>query len=236
MLLTPGKSEQFQQRLRVAVEAALKRKGVSARKASLAVVGNDGLVRDIRAGVLPSADRIQALFEYLGAEYPIGQTREPPPIQHIQVDGAAYTRVPLHEAWLSAGPGNVNGDVEIIEHLAFRQDWLARVGVSAQNAALARISGESMAPGIQPGDIVLIDASRLAVPVKRRTKGNPPPPIYAFVQDGEARVKRIERPETSMLVLLSDNPTFPPELVVDPPSDTFKILGQVVWSGHTYKE
>ena len=60
------------------MEAALGRQDVSARRASLDVVGNDGLVRDIRAGRLPGVDRLEALFEHLGLAFCFGPRRRPP--------------------------------------------------------------------------------------------------------------------------------------------------------------
>ena len=100
---------------------------------------------------------------------------------------------------------------------------------------MARVSGDSMAPGIQSGDLVLIDNTRVTVPIRNRLKGSKVAPIFAFVQDGEARVKRIERPEAQLLVLMSDNPSYPTELVTDPRPESIRILGQVVWSGHVWR-
>ncbi|MGD1926542.1 MAG: hypothetical protein ACFB03_20520 [Paracoccaceae bacterium] len=45
----------------------------SARSASIAVVGHDGLVRDIRQkGNVPTADKVDALFKLLGISYNLG--------------------------------------------------------------------------------------------------------------------------------------------------------------------
>lgn len=45
----------------------------SARSASIAVVGHDGLVRDIRQkGNVPTADKVDALFKLLGISYQLG--------------------------------------------------------------------------------------------------------------------------------------------------------------------
>ncbi len=70
MILTPQKSTEIGEEIRARVERGLAGMGVSARRASLDVVGHDGLVRDIRAGRIPSFDRLSALFEYLGIALP----------------------------------------------------------------------------------------------------------------------------------------------------------------------
>lgn len=75
MALAKRYTEEASERLRAVIEKALASKGVSARQASLDVVGHDGLIRDIRAGRLPSIDKLQALSEYFGLELYIGPRR-----------------------------------------------------------------------------------------------------------------------------------------------------------------
>ena len=124
----------------------------------------------------------------------------------------------------------------IIDHLVFRREWLRKIDVKPEVAALARISGDSMAPGIQAGDLVMIDTSRREVPVHRKNRLPAQLPIFAFMQDNEARVKRLERwPDQKMLVLYSDNKDVLPELVAERDLHSLNILGRVVWSGHVWR-
>lgn len=221
------------------IDEALALKGLSDSAASKLAVGNFSLIKNMRSS--RSDDKrynfqaLQALAGVLGLECYFGPPRQPIGIKHVTIDGADFASIPLHDAKLSAGPGALNDDVAIIDHLAFRLEWLRKIDVKPENAAMARVAGDSMAPAIQSGDLVLIDKSKREVPLRRRTKTSSLPPIFAFVQDGEARVKRIERPEAKLLVLMSDNPNFPPELVTDPQPESIKILGQVVWSGHVWR-
>ena len=183
----------------------------------------------------PTLARAQAICEALGLEFNVGAQRKDSTVQLVTVDGADYVSIPVHDAVLSAGAGSLNDEAAIIGHLSFRHDWLIKVGVSPNEASMARVSGDSMAPGIQSGDLVLIDNTKVTVPIRKRLKGSKVAPIFAFVQDGEARVKRIERPEARLLVLMSDNPSYPTELVTDPRPESIRILGQVVWSGHVWR-
>ena len=145
-----------------------------------------------------------------------------------------FVNIPLHAALLAAGDGRENGTEEIIEYLAFRRDWLRRNGIVPGNAALARVDGESMQPSIWNGDMIMIDRSRVEVPVRARTtESRHRSPIYALIEDGKARVKRIERPTDEQLVLISDNPDYAPQFA-DPAS--VAVIGKVVWWGHTAKE
>lgn len=149
-------------------------------------------------------------------------------------DLSAYTIIPFHDAWLSAGPGIANARPNIIDHLAFRHDWLSRIGVSASQSCLARVMGDSMFPTLSPGDMVLLDTSRTDPPVRNRAaQDKRRPMIWALLDDGQARIKRIERPNAETMFLVSDNPDHPPELRMGPQLDQVQIIGKVIWWGHT---
>ncbi len=152
----------------------------------------------------------------------------------VKIDLAAYAIIPLHEAWLSAGPGIANTGANIVDHLAFRRDWLARIGVAASQCCLARVTGDSMFPTLSPGDMVLLDTAKTNPPTRTRNPADRRrPAIWALLEDGEARIKRIERPDSTTMMLLSDNPDHPPELRQGQRLATLQVIGKVVWWGHT---
>lgn len=240
MLLTDERSNATRKRIQAAVEAGLKGRGVSGRRASLDVVGNDGLVRDIRAGVMPAIDRLEALFLYLGIGFDLAPAlRNEAPAQLV-LEGKDYARLPVLDAALSAGPGAANGDDLIVDHLAFKSDWLRRLHLSPSRASLVRVHGDSMRPTLQPGDIVLLDTSDQArdLPIRTRPQGKGRAPIYGLSIDGEARVKRLLRPDRDTLILLSDNSDWTPEVWSGARLRQMEpaILGKVVWWGHTEGE
>lgn len=218
-------------RLRIRISTT----GESEKEFAKRLGSSEALFKNLTSGSLPSADRLTVILEELGETLVLGAPVEEVPALNISVEGQDYTPVHLYDGTLSAGPGISNGDTTIIAQLAFRHDWLTKVGVSPKDASMARVSGDSMAPGIQSGDLVLIDTTKTIVPIRKRLKGSKVAPIFAFVQDGEARVKRIERPDAQLLVLMSDNPSYPTELVTDPLPESIRILGQVVWSGHVWR-
>lgn len=191
----------------------------------------------LRRGSSPSADKLEALCDALDLEFYFGTRRDSGSFEQITVDNVEYVHVPLHDAMLSAGPGTENGDRNIIDHLAFRRDWMRRIGLSPAAACLARVDRDSMAPTLFPGDMVLLDTTKTELAVRSYAKnGVRRVPIYAFVEDGQARVKRIDRPSASMIMLLSDNPDYGPEVLTGVAAAAIKIIGKVVWSGHTLKE
>lgn len=57
------------------VERAIRRRGWSARQASMIAVGTPELIRDMRRGRVPSVERFRALCEVLGLEFYVGRPR-----------------------------------------------------------------------------------------------------------------------------------------------------------------
>lgn len=154
--------------------------------------------------------------------------------QHM---GDEYAKVPVYDARLAAGWGGQNDHEHITCRVAFRRDWLQQVGVHASSVVLARAEGDSMEPSIHSGDLILIDRSRSEIAIRQRSPlDTRPAPIYAMLVDGMARVKRIERPEEGVLLLLSDNTAYGPEFLSGAAVRTISIIGEVVWSAHTWRE
>lgn len=233
MLTNPLKTKDTSDRVRALVETGLKRKGISGRQASLQIVGHDGLIRDIRAGRLPGIDKLEALFELLDLEFYFGPQRDHGP-QPPEADPAALAQIPLHEALLAAGNGVENGTEHVSDYLAFRKDWLRKIGLSPSNAALARASGDSMQPMIWDGDMLLIDRSK--TDPRPATKPDRPgrfAPVFALLDDGLAKVKRLQMLDEATAALISDNPDYPPQFAK---AETLSIIGKVVWWGHTSRE
>lgn len=196
-----------------------------------------GVVRNDDKRAIPNVEKAARISKALGLDFYFGPPRESGPIVQVTLDGAEYASIALHEASLSAGPGITNGGSNIIDHLAFRRDWLTRLGVNAGQACLARVIGDSMFPTLSPNDMVLIDTRHKEPPIRARgDKDKRRSSIYAFVQDGEARVKRIERPEPDLIILLSDNPDCAPEALTGARATALHIIGKVVWWGHTNRE
>lgn len=147
---------------------------------------------------------------------------------------ADFAAVPVLEASLAAGGGSLNDAEAVIGHLAFRREWLKSLGISLPRAIIARARGDSMAPIIHDGDMVLIDRGRAALPAAMRAAADRRPAgIYAILDDGHARIKRLELAAPGTLAILSDNPEFPPEFKA---TEAVTIVGKVVWWAHTNRE
>jgi len=175
----------------------------------------------------PSLSRAKEICDALGLEFYFGPPRATGPVETVILGNEDFTAVPRYDAPLSAGPGADNGDAQVVEKLAFRRDWLARIGVAPSAAVLVPVSGDSMAPTLHDGDLALIDTNRKAVRTGQ---------VYALTDlDGSTRVKRLDRLPTG-LILRSDAPTHPAEFRPIPDAARVAIIGQVVWSGHTWRQ
>ena len=68
------------------IERAIKSRGWSARQASMAAVGNPDMIRGMRRGRSPTADRLRALCDVLDLEFYVGRRREPDPLDERRVE------------------------------------------------------------------------------------------------------------------------------------------------------
>ena len=73
------------------IERAIKSRGWSARQASMAAVGNPDMIRGIRRGRSPTADRLRALCDVLDLEFYVGRRREPDPLDERRMELAVET-------------------------------------------------------------------------------------------------------------------------------------------------
>lgn len=121
----------------------------------------------------------------------------------------------------------INLDGPPIDHLAFSKRWLAQNGISAGDSVLINVRGDSMEPSLYDGDLVMIDLRKTHL-----RSGH----IYTL-RDGDAlRIKRVEVIPGTALILRSDNPKHPPDYRAGEAMNAISenVLGQIVWSGHTW--
>lgn len=182
-------------------------------------------VQSIRKGSAPSIERLAAIARALDLELYLGRPRELTPAPSTVVDGERFETVERFDAAGSAGGGALNLDGPPVDHLAFSKRWLSQNGISAGSSFLINVAGDSMEPSLYDGDLVMIDKRKTQVRSGR---------IYAL-RDGDAlRIKRVELIPGTALILRSDNPAHAPEHRVGDAMNAIKVLGEVVWSGHTW--
>jgi len=186
---------------------------------------DNSFFQNIRRGSAPSSEKLAALAEALGLEFYFGHKR--PSLDEIKDFEEQFAKVPRFDAQFSAGNGSINSDEDAAAWLAFRKDWFQSSGLSPRHVILVTAHGDSMEPSLSDGDLVMVDRSER--PFQDRT-------VYAFVdQDGQARIKRLERVGSELLIQ-SDNPSYPTEIMKKHDQASMNILGPVVWSAHSWSD
>ncbi len=133
-----------------------------------------------------------------------------------------YALIPQYSAKGGCGPAYHNGHVEIRGGLAFKRDWLARMGAKPENLSVIYAKGDSMAPTIEDGAVILIDHSQVEL---RDGK------VFALARGEEMIVKRLIRDFSGGWIVRSDNPD-KVRYGDFPVSDAaVRIIGRVVWRG-----
>lgn len=174
----------------------------------------------------PNIDRAKVIAEALGLEFYIGPPRERGPVYTTRIDHQDFAAIPRLDARLAAGGGAENDPAETLGALAFRRDWLRDRGISPDRSCLLRVTGDSMAPTLRDGDLVMIDERRTEIRGRR---------VYAVIDtDGAARVKRLEARHDAYILLTSDNPDHVSELRTGPEMNDLRILGEIVWSARVW--
>ena len=133
-----------------------------------------------------------------------------------------FAYIPRISVDLSAGHGNDVENEQVEEYLAFRRDWLRHEGFDPSSLRITSANGDSMAPRIQDGDVLLVDTNR-----KDIKDGC----VYAIRYDHLIRVKRLFWGWDGALVISSDSPdpAYREERVPKKDLENITIVGRVVW-------
>ena len=147
----------------------------------------------------------------------------PRAINHIRVmqDGD-YVLIPRVTVDLSAGHGLSPIQIEMRDPLAFLSDWLLKSRISHADVACMSVSGESMEPRICDGDTVLVDFKDNHI-----RDGKP----YAIRYGDSLKIKRLSSRYDGAVILSSDNPRFPQEVISGDDLQHFEVIGRIVWVG-----
>jgi phage repressor protein C with HTH and peptisase S24 domain len=128
-----------------------------------------------------------------------------------------FVYIPWVSGKMSAGGGLIP-DKTVEFHLAFRRDWITKKG-DPSHMSLIKIKGDSMAPTLLSGDIVLIDHSRQGI--------DPDGGIYALNMEESIMIKRVQRsPQTAKLKISSDN-NYYDSFEMEP--DQIRVNGKIIW-------
>lgn len=226
-----------------------KGRGISQRALGAALSVSGGLIGQIEADLTPLS---RSFLEKMAATYGVNAdwllsghgpmsrpatpgfdtnelriepaTASQPMAGDLSIGGVPFALVRRFDLTVSAGNGLVPVSDHATDRFAFPVEWLRRIGVVGDLAALVPVQGDSMAPTIPDGSMVMIDARETSVTT---------PGVYAFTLDGEAFVKRlVTTPQGKTVTIISDNPTFAPRTISGPQLAQLRIAGRVRFVMH----
>lgn len=139
-------------------------------------------------------------------------------------NGHDFVLIRRFDISVSAGPGLVPVAGGDNDHMAFSAVWLLRHGLNSDLCGLVKVQGDSMAPTIPDGSLVLVHAGESQLDREG---------IYAFSRGNEAYIKRLapvnvsEDGKAGAILIVSDNPAFQPETFDGERGDDIRIAGRV---------
>jgi phage repressor protein C with HTH and peptisase S24 domain len=134
-----------------------------------------------------------------------------------------YVLVPHHDVRASAGGGSVIHDESVVDHLAFKRDWITKsLGCNPEQICVIEVRGDSMNPTLNDADLLLLDMRT----VTQRVEG-----VYVIQLQGSLLVKRLRFKINGTVDVISDNKRYGTETLTSKEADQLTVLGRVVWHG-----
>ena len=186
----------------------------------------NGRTSSIRAEVAFSiCKKIPVLYDWLlaGVGEPLPTGKDVVPVEVEGTDLDEYVKIPVYKIECSAGPGRENAPTfttdDEAEPKSYRRSWLHKHHLNQDNLKVFEVTGDSMSPFLYPGDTVTVDTSFKDVLNSR---------VYVFTYRGEWRIKRFRKMLDGGLTVISDNPSWPPEIIPASETEHVFIIGRVV--------
>ena len=170
--------------------------------------GRSGLVAD---GIARAASALDTSADYL-----LGLTNDPTSARDRAARSPTVDIVAVNREAVLAGNGGESTVVADQGGYSFSRSRLEQAGIDPTRASVFRVRGESMAPTLANGSLILVDYLR---DVPRQNC------LYVFRSDDALLVKRAQRRQVSWW-WYSDNPVWEPF----PLEASMKVWGEVRWS------
>ena len=124
-----------------------------------------------------------------------------------------------------AGMGGLETDANHHGQYAFHSSFLIRKGASADDMKIFEVAGESMAPLLSDGDLIMVNTRDCELRSGR---------VYLLRMGEELMVKRLETLPGGVLLIKSENGDYTDMQITPDESTEITILGRMVWSCREY--
>lgn len=146
--------------------------------------------------------------------------------EEMDKDEDEFVEIPLLNVSLSAGDGSCELEESSEFALVFRRYYLKRMGVPESAAKLVKVSGQSMEPMLNDGDVVGINIQETSI---RDGK------TYAICQSDLLRVKTLIATPDTVIIRSLNRDEYPDEVVSRSDFNrNVRVIGKVFWSSHSW--
>ncbi len=145
-------------------------------------------------------------------------------MQAVGTDPDDLIWVPRYDLEAAAGAALPQEEASERRPLAFRRDWLQKRGLVAENLVIVGVGGDSMAPVLTAGDLILVNRNE-----REPIPGEP----YVFQMGNDFLVKYWEATPGGPR-LVSENPRYPPYSLSPEELEQTEVIGRVVISIHKW--
>ena len=146
----------------------------------------------------------------------------------VGINNQFQLAIPFYQQEASAGPGVFADDTSRAEQmLALPAALINKHSRTAACSLFAiQAKGDSMEPTIRDGSLLVVERTSPAL--------SPHEGIHVLGRGDLLLVKRIQPRDPGLIRLRSDNSNYEPEDVrLDDPHQNLRILGRVIWIGHS---
>jgi len=187
----------------------------SARSLSKLLGVSDSVVRKWRDGISdPSRENLVKIAKATGVDLQWLATGIP-----AAGNASDFLEIPRYNVAASAGHGAVVEHENVVGYHHYRKDYLSDRGLQADKCAVIDIVGDSMAPTLNKGDVVLVDLRE----DQRRTDG-----VYVIRLDDELLIKRVQFLPRGKVRIISDNKAYDSfDVDTRDPDTGFEFVGRV---------
>lgn len=134
-----------------------------------------------------------------------------------------FVTVPKYDLPITSGERDMAiHSSQIVDHLAFKKEWLEEMSINNNCLALIAVKDDSMEPTLRSDDLILTDTSTGHI------ENNS---IYVLRLDNELIVKRIQRKANGSVIVKSDNPVYGEEEFDAAAAKALPVIGKVIWYG-----
>ena len=142
----------------------------------------------------------------------------------LRIQGQDYAWVRRMGLSVSAGSGLEELEPEDEDGLLLPTAWFGRRGINPDVCVIVSVRGDSMAPTIPDGALVLVDCATKTADISG---------VYAVALDGQAYVKRLipsrdgPAKASTAIFMASDNTIYPPVPLVGDRMNALRVVGRV---------